>query len=165
MGALKQKYKKLKDKKSKQSLAQLVSEKLMIKYKCKTHCKHLIGCYSRTIRKTNQAKKTYIQNETKKSVRLFFLGDDVSRLTTGKRNTLTLRKVKKQRRLLIDSLLNLHRKYISEDQQILYSAVRDHFGWFHQMRETERRANVRPTKTCSSWLTSYTDLGFQTPET
>lgn len=60
LGALKQKYKTIKDTKSKQSLAQLVSEKLLKKYKCTTYCKNLICCDSRTIRKTKQIQETGI---------------------------------------------------------------------------------------------------------
>ncbi|KAK5600719.1 hypothetical protein CRENBAI_011703 [Crenichthys baileyi] len=47
LGAVKHKYRGLKNTKSKQSLAQLVSDKLIKKYKCKTYCKKLIGCVSR----------------------------------------------------------------------------------------------------------------------
>lgn len=56
-----------------------------------------------------------------KSVKQFILRDDVSRLTTGKRNTITIRKIKRQRRLLTDSLLKRHKKYVSEHQHISYA--------------------------------------------
>lgn len=93
-----------------------MSDKLIKKYKYKTYCKKLIGCNFR-----RKAKETGLERKTTKSVRQFFLKDDVSRLTTGKRETVTLRKVKIQRRLLSDSLLNLHKKYLSEHQQISYA--------------------------------------------
>ncbi|XP_035269106.1 uncharacterized protein LOC118225154 [Anguilla anguilla] len=58
----------------------------------------------------------------RKTVRQYYLRDDVSRLTTGKKNTVTVQKVKKQRRLLCDSLLNLHKKFVSEHgEQISYA--------------------------------------------
>ncbi|KAI4794712.1 hypothetical protein KUCAC02_031890 [Chaenocephalus aceratus] len=118
LGALKQKYKALKETKSKQNLAQLLSEKMIKKYRCRTYCKKSIGCASRTLRTPKQVQVAKTQKET---VRQFYLRDDVSRLTTGKKNTLTLRKVKKQRRLLCDSLLNLHKKFVAELQHISYA--------------------------------------------
>uniref|UniRef100_A0A1B6LPS1 Uncharacterized protein n=1 Tax=Graphocephala atropunctata TaxID=36148 RepID=A0A1B6LPS1_9HEMI len=44
----------------------------------------------------------------------FLAKDESSRLTAGKRETITKKKVKKQKRLLNDSLKNLHAKFIVE---------------------------------------------------
>ncbi|KAJ4934782.1 hypothetical protein JOQ06_007564 [Pogonophryne albipinna] len=118
LGALKQKYKALMESKSNQNLAQLLSEKMIKKYRCRTYCKKSIGCASRTLRTPKEVQVAKTQKET---VRQFYLRDDVSRLTTGKKNTLTVRKVKKQRRLLCDSLLNLHKKFVAELQHISYA--------------------------------------------
>ncbi|XP_037836219.1 uncharacterized protein LOC119617787 [Kryptolebias marmoratus] len=51
-----------------------------------------------------------------------FLRDDVSRLTTGKKETVTRKKQKKQKRLLLDTFKNLYRKFQSENaDQVSFS--------------------------------------------
>ena len=53
----------------------------------------------------------------------FFERDDNSRLTTGKKDTVTRNKVRQQKRLLTDTLLNCHDKYCAEnvDNAVSYS--------------------------------------------
>lgn len=50
----------------------------------------------------------------KEAVRKFLEQDDSSRLTAGKKETVTKNKIKKQKRLLNDSLLNLYKKFITD---------------------------------------------------
>lgn len=59
----------------------------------------------------------------KEKVTLFFERDDVSRITTGKKQTLTRNRNKKQKRLLQDSIKNLHLKFPSEhtDSNLSYT--------------------------------------------
>lgn len=59
----------------------------------------------------------------KNCVRLFFERDDVSRLTTGKKQTKTKTKMKKQKRFLMDTIRNVHRKFLAEypNRKISYS--------------------------------------------
>ena len=45
---------------------------------------------------------------------VFYFRDDVSKMTTGKKQTITSGKVKQQKRLLCDTLQNLHLKFTSE---------------------------------------------------
>lgn len=49
----------------------------------------------------------------------FFQRDDVSRLTSGKKQTLTFKKVKRQKQLLNDTLKNLHQKFMSETTTVV----------------------------------------------
>ncbi|KAI4808526.1 hypothetical protein KUCAC02_000583 [Chaenocephalus aceratus] len=63
---------------------------------------------------TFQRKKSSRSLESKASIHTFFLRDDVSRMTTGRKQTITVRKKKMQKRLLSDTLKNLHRKFGSE---------------------------------------------------
>ena len=51
----------------------------------------------------------------KKKVRDFFVRDDVSRMTTGKKQTITKDKKKMQKRFLLDTMKTLHRKYLAEN--------------------------------------------------
>ncbi|KAK0143486.1 hypothetical protein N1851_018398 [Merluccius polli] len=45
--------------------------------------------------------------------------DDVSRITTGCKQTLTRCKVKKQKRFLMDTMKNIHRKFLSEQMHMI----------------------------------------------
>lgn len=53
----------------------------------------------------------------------FLQRDDVSRLTSGKKSTVTRNGIKKQKRLLCDTMKTIHDKYITENEhfQISYS--------------------------------------------
>ena len=52
--------------------------------------------------------------ETQQLIADFFTRDDNSRLTTGKKQTVTKNKVKEQKRLLLDTVSNLHEKFCAE---------------------------------------------------
>nr|XP_033968207.1 uncharacterized protein LOC117468276 isoform X2 [Pseudochaenichthys georgianus] len=58
-----------------------------------------------------------MEEEYKNKIRAFYTRDDVSRITTGKKQTLTHAKVKMQQRLLMDTLHNLHKKYLAENSR------------------------------------------------
>lgn len=49
-------------------------------------------------------------------VRAFYSRDDVSRITTGKRQTITWKKNKKQKRILLDTMKNLHIRFLAEEE-------------------------------------------------
>jgi hypothetical protein len=55
-----------------------------------------------------------IDDETRHLIADFFTRDDNSRMTTGKKQTVTKNKVKEQKRLLLDTMSNLHEKFSSE---------------------------------------------------
>jgi len=55
-----------------------------------------------------------LDDATKDLVQEFFERDDNSRLTSGKKQTVTKNKIKKQKRLLLDTVVNLHEKFCSE---------------------------------------------------
>lgn len=61
-----------------------------------------------------KAKRKVRVNPVISACREFYTRDNVSRITTGKKNTVTKCKVKMQKRLLSGTMLNLHRKFISE---------------------------------------------------
>ena len=60
--------------------------------------------------------KPKVENWDVKAVRNFYLRDDVSRVTTGVTRTVTFQKVKKQCRVLNDTLKKLYMKFKSETQ-------------------------------------------------
>ena len=51
----------------------------------------------------------------------FYNRDDVSRMTAGKKETITRNKQKRQKRLLTDTLINMHLKFKSELAKVSYS--------------------------------------------
>lgn len=57
--------------------------------------------------------------QTQSLLRQFFEIDDNSCLTLGKKNTVTRNKVRKQKQLFTDTLLNFHDKYCAEMLTIL----------------------------------------------
>lgn len=64
-----------------------------------------------------------VDDETKQLIIQFFERDDNSRVTTGRKETVTKQKVKKQRRIMLDTMINLHEKYCAEsiDNAVSYS--------------------------------------------
>jgi hypothetical protein len=56
-----------------------------------------------------------LDTETIRLVKEFYERDDNSRITTGKKQTITKNKEKKQKRLLLDTMVNLHEKFDAEN--------------------------------------------------
>ena len=59
----------------------------------------------------------------------FYVRDDVSRITAGKKETVTKSKVKEQKRFLLDSMKNLHSKFKAE-----HNLVHISYSWFSRLR-------------------------------
>ncbi|KAL0859620.1 hypothetical protein ABMA27_010747 [Loxostege sticticalis] len=77
--------------------------------------------------KKNRQQKQADKVSIKDKIHNFLLDDENSRLTAGKKDTITRRKVKKQIRLLNDTLLNLHKKFINNSGlNISYETFRRH---------------------------------------
>lgn len=72
----------------------------------------------------SQNKRELLRKGIEESVKLFFEDDENSQLCPGKKDCITRNKAKKQKRLLLDSLLNLHKKYLALNPRftISYSA-------------------------------------------
>ena len=109
LDAIKQKYKSG-GQKSKKYISDMLRGNILRKYKLKTHAAREIGFSNHG----KHAKTGCLSKRMKENVQAFFLRDDVSRITTGLKNTVTRQKVKRQKRLLNDTMLNLHVKYSSE---------------------------------------------------
>ena len=76
---------------------------------------------SNDVEYTRKIKTTGITFQVNTTVQGFFTRDDVSRMTTGKKETITQKKVKMQKRFLTDTLKNLHLKFLAECWQISLS--------------------------------------------
>lgn len=105
---------------AKKSIVTAVSGALVRKYKFTQHVKTLTS--SRVFRRKFPKKQTGFQR-LRAIVRTFYENDESSRICPGKKETLTFRKIKKQKRYLNYSLKELHAKFKEShpDYQISYA--------------------------------------------
>ena len=120
MHTVKRKYKNTRSEHRKQLMTRFLVSKLIRKYRLQKHAQAAIGfCKKRWANITDDNDFAFscrrkLSSEVRSSVRRYYLRDDVSHLTTGKKNTITREKKEHQRRLLTDSLKNLYEKFESE---------------------------------------------------
>ena len=97
-------------------------------------------------------KRGTLSKRLKEKVESFFERDDVSRLVPGQKSTVTLNKVKKQKRFLLDSLEHLHMKYLSENtllERLSYTTfTRLRPFWVLSPRNSDRETCL--CKTCEN---------------
>lgn len=111
-------YENAKTNREKQLIAKVVSGNILKKYKLQKYAQEAFG-YSRKRDKypvdlAYHGRRCTSRSEITKTATSFFLRDDVSRMTTGRKQTVTRLKKKMQKRLLTDTMKNLHRKFLSE---------------------------------------------------
>lgn len=102
----------------KQLIAKVVSGNILKKYKLQAYAQTAFGYSKKRVKYpvdlTYCGRKCISRNEIRKNVTSFFLRDDVSRMTTGRKQTVTRRNKKMQKRLLTDTMKNLHMRFVSE---------------------------------------------------
>jgi hypothetical protein len=115
----KAKYKNTREEKVRNSAARFVCGKLVRKYKLQKLSEDMLSISSRRWEwgldggaKQHQRKARV--NHVHARIIEYYCRDDVSRVTTGKANTITRAKLKKQRRLISDTLTNLHLKFTAD---------------------------------------------------
>ena len=96
----------------KRSISDIVRGEILRKYRFRTRASSLTG--SRHPRIDKKIPKNSISARAKAAVTIFYERDDVSRITSSKKDTVTRYKIKKQRRVLCDFLGNLYNKYKAE---------------------------------------------------
>ena len=105
----------------KRTYDEIITGSIIKKYKMTGYMKKEIGINFRHER-VDQHKKGSLSTRVREQVRHFYERDDNSRITTGKKRTVTRKKIKMQKRLLTDSIKNLHVKFVAEtDCQISLS--------------------------------------------
>lgn len=119
VNSIKEKYRNSNHQKNRLIIANKVSSKLLRKYRLKFACKQfafnrcikiLEGIdYERKVQRNRRVEQLKI------NVKTFLQRDNNSRTTTGKKETITRHKIKKQKRYLCYSLMNLHAKYNSKN--------------------------------------------------
>ena len=124
---LRDKYSTTKCDHEKYSIAKLISSKVMKKYKVMKTCAEQTSISIRRLRKASTVQNEYrsqyksVSYRAKPVLTAFYERDDNSRITTSKRDTLSRKGVKKQRRLLLSSLKDLHKKFVIENSSMKMS--------------------------------------------
>ncbi|KAK3751915.1 hypothetical protein RRG08_047188 [Elysia crispata] len=138
----------LKRTKKRKDLKQMAKADIMKKYKLKTLFCRTVGI--KIIGRCEKSPK--IPHQEKLLVRDFFLRSDNSRIVNGKKNTVTKLKVKKQKRLLCDTLNNLYKKFTAENNSSRSISFTTFWRlkpfWIKQATETDRK--TCQCKTCEN---------------
>jgi hypothetical protein len=122
------KYASTKHKKTRQVIANLVTGRILKKYKLKKRVQETLAISRKRLNNSeisisHKFKYRSLCYRLRNKVLSFFTTDENSRLTAGKSQTVTRRKIKKQKRFLNDTMRNLHRRFLLEspDSRISYS--------------------------------------------
>ncbi|KAL0821918.1 hypothetical protein ABMA28_005315 [Loxostege sticticalis] len=109
--AIKQEY--MKNKNIKKVLRNIFTSHIVRKYKMQSNLRRVIGLKSRI---RNLSKSVILKRNSKlvEKIRRFYLRDDVSRASAGKKETKTYKKQKHQKRYLLDTMSDLHKKFKEE---------------------------------------------------
>lgn len=121
--SLKQEYSNTKKNDEKTLLKKVVHNDLVKSYNLTGSLTSKLGLKGRI-----RSNKPNIQNE-KESIRMikdFYDRDDVSRATAGRKECKTKNKNKQQKRFLLDSMLNLFKKFVTEGGKCSYTTFTRH---------------------------------------
>lgn len=102
----------------KKSIKEILTGKIMKKYGLGTMAKKCMGVFSG---RHKRFQKGSMVMRAAKELLDFFESDDVSRLTAGQKQTITVRGIKKQRRILNYSLQDLHEQFMMENKDMSLS--------------------------------------------
>jgi len=118
--SLHQKYASLKSRGARRKFQNLFVSHTIRKYKMLSVCRSVIGLSGRCAKRRLMPNSDFC-SKMKQQIKQFYVRDDVSRITAGKKETVTRNKVKMQKRFVLDTLENLHRKFLSENPHISVS--------------------------------------------
>jgi len=114
----------------KQIIAKLLTGKIVRKYRCRRLSEETFGFSHKLFKLKPATDLSYVRHRIvaqgyaatmKKSVYEYFTRDDISRLLAGKNATITKNGKTMQKRLLQDTLKNIHRKYLTEHLNVKMS--------------------------------------------
>lgn len=165
MSELKKGNESLTNPKEKQILSKVIAGKIIKKYRLGKYAHQEFGFSQKMIR-ANQKRPSFLEYHRKQQSNVitnadeitlahFLERDDNSRATTGKRDTITRKQLKIQKRLLSDSLKNLHLKFKASKSPTLNFARENHFGLYIHHSKTGKHVSVNCVKMHSSWRTGY----------
>ena len=92
-----------------------VSQNILKKYRLVNFARSVgLPLFTALNGQTGHSHANALDSNTKDLVLEFYEREDNSRLTSGKKQTATINKVKKQKRWLLDTIVNLHEKFCAE---------------------------------------------------
>jgi len=119
---LHQKYASLRSRAARRKFQNLFIGRTVRKYKMLSLCRSVLGFSGRNSGRCMKRKlvshKSDFCVKLKTQIQQFYVRDDVSRITAGKKETITRNRLKMQKRFVVDTLENLHRKFLSENPNI-----------------------------------------------
>lgn len=117
--ALTSEYNTIKDRRKKETLRGVLNNKTIKKYRLiKEICVDAFGLKTTLRKYTKSGSKL---DRTMTHISRFFNRDDVSRASAGKKETVTRRKNKVQKRYLLDTMKNLYKTFLKEGGTCSYS--------------------------------------------
>jgi len=129
--SIRDKYRKTNSDKERQILSCVVTSRLLKKYRVINSCRDNTGISKRRLSRnvtdhvlvTQYKRKSYASKapRLRNTVTLFLERDDNSRITTSKSDTMSRHGIKKQRRLLTDTMTRLHAKFCLERPDVKVS--------------------------------------------
>lgn len=108
---------KKKSRKEKRLLVSAISGKIIQDYKCSANLASLTSRKLSLLRSQSSLTKKRVEEKlmkTKKDIQKFLEDDARSQISPGIKDTITRQKTKKQKRILTDSMKNLHEVFIKE---------------------------------------------------
>ncbi|XP_022078608.1 uncharacterized protein LOC127533326 [Acanthochromis polyacanthus] len=147
--SVKEKKKKTRHDREKQKLREEIQELKKKLYKAKRRTAQLSKKMERIKKQEKKTKKDKKSSKKKiygkrESVKEFLTRDENSRLLPGKKDTISLNKVKEQRRVLVKSLKELHKEYCQEAGKLSYRQ----FVRLRPFYVTEPKSRDRNTCAC-----------------
>lgn len=127
---IKERYQDSKLERQKRTFACMLSGRIVKRYKLQSYSYQQLGFSVRQWSKLSSESASEIfetrrrrfaaNSRMKDDVKTFYLRDDMSRTTAGKKETVTKHKCKMQKRLLVDTLLNTHLKFLANTISTLF---------------------------------------------
>ncbi|KAK3085700.1 hypothetical protein FSP39_007459 [Pinctada imbricata] len=119
MNDLREKYKKQKTEKAKNAFLKIVPKELLSKYRLLRKYSKATGISVHRLKKSSdeveRKSRSYVWRiRMRRQVESFLKRDLYTTMAPGKKDTITLKGVKKQKRYLNDTLANIHKKFIAE---------------------------------------------------
>jgi hypothetical protein len=122
---IRSRYKDTSTQRSRQFLARCVTGKILKKYRFNNTLKSALGMSANRVYNTSnkaQCSTLYIRKPSiscsscmQETIKMFYICEDNSRMTTCAKQTVTKGKMKKQKQLLNDTMKNLHLKYVAKN--------------------------------------------------
>jgi hypothetical protein len=127
------------------SIERILSQRIIRKYRMKSWLKHMkVGNRYVVLGETKRRGNKDLDRETKRLLTEFFERDDVSRSTAGKAETITRKKVRKQRRYLLSDLNCLYPRF-----KEMYPNLRIGYSTFYKQKPFwVLKPNVKDRETC-----------------